>query len=275
MDKEGAVESSGTSAHGARMPVVFVGHGSPMNAIVDNRWSQGFRALGASLPRPRAALCISAHWWIEGSFLTGNPRPRTIHDFGGFPQELFAVEYPAPGAPDLAKQVATVLDRAEPPGPDLRNDWGLDHGTWSVTRHLWPEADVPIVQLSLDARLQAAQHLELAKALHQLRGDGVMVMGSGNIVHNLRDALSRRENAATPNWAAEFDSDVTKAIEDRDDTHLVRMWPGTRGREAHPHPDHWFPLLYAVAATDGEDRVSFPIEGFDWGSLSMRSVVWS
>ncbi|MCA8962232.1 MAG: 4,5-DOPA dioxygenase extradiol [Planctomycetes bacterium] len=260
-----------------RMPVLFVGHGSPMNAIEDNEWSRAFRAIGEELPRPRAVLAVSAHWWTRGSFLTGGTRPRTIHDFGGFPPALYEVQYPAPGSPDLAARVQTILAQATSPDAAVKDDWGLDHGSWSVLRHLMPAADVPVVQLSLDGQLSGKQHFELARALHQLRGEGVLILGSGNITHNLRDAMSRASsgNAATPDWAEQFDTEVAQALRERDSRHLIAAWPdGQYARSAHPHPDHWFPLLYAVAATDDEDEVRFPVEGFDLGSLSMRAVRW-
>lgn len=264
-------ESSG------RMPVLFIGHGSPLNAIEENRWSIAFRALGADLPRPRAVLAVSAHWWTKGSMLTGGTSPRTIHDFGGFPRALFEVQYPAPGSPDLAAQVVALLAGRAKPTAIVSDDWGLDHGTWSVLRHLIPDAEVPVVQLSLDSRLTGAQHLELARALSQLRDEGVLLLGSGNLVHNLSDAMQRASSGdiVTPEWATQFDGDAARALLERDAAQLATAWPdGRHARVAHPHPDHWFPLLYAYGATDPEDEVCFPIEGFDLGSLSMRAVRW-
>jgi 4,5-DOPA dioxygenase extradiol len=258
----------------ARVPVLFIGHGSPLNAIEDNVWSRGFRAIGERLPRPRAVLAVSAHWWTEGSFLTGGDRPRTIHDFGGFPEALYEVQYPAPGSPELAARLAALLSGLH---VEVREDWGLDHGTWSVMRHLFPAADVPVVQLSLDGRLSSAQHFELARSLGPLRGEGVLVLGSGNVVHNLADAMGRasRGELQTPDWAERFDRETAAALEERDTARLVAAWPdGRDARRAHPHPDHWFPLLYAYAATDRDDSVCFPIDGFDMGSLSMRAALW-
>src|SRR5262245_60987544 len=170
-----------STASSVRMPVLFVGHGSPMNAIEDNPWSRAFRALGEQLPRPRAVLCVSAHWYTPGTFLTDNARPETIHDFGGFPRELHEVQYPAPGAPDLARRISQLL-AAHAASP--RSDWGLDHGTWSVLVHLLPAADIPVLQLSIDGRLPPARHIEIGKALAPLREEGVLVLGSGNVVHN-------------------------------------------------------------------------------------------
>ncbi|MGE3174550.1 MAG: 4,5-DOPA dioxygenase extradiol [Planctomycetota bacterium] len=256
-----------------RMPVLFVGHGSPMNAIEDNAWSRAFRDLARGLPQPRAILAVSAHWFVDGTWLTGDARPRTIHDFGGFPDALYEIEYPAPGHRDLAARVQQLLAQRAP-AAGLREDWGLDHGTWSVLVHMYPDARVPVVQLSIDRRLDAAQHFELARSLLQLRADGVLVLGSGNVTHNLRDAFTRmqRRDDTTPDWARRFDADVAVALQQRDRDRLVSLWPGDLGRQAHPSPDHWWPLLYAAAASDHRDAVTFPIDGFDLGSLSMRAV---
>ena len=266
--------STGFGNHGERMPVLFVGHGSPMNVIEDNRWSRGFSALGDRLPRPAAILAVSAHWYTEGSYLTGNTAPETIHDFGGFPQALYEIEYPAPGKVDLAERVRSILgaERAS-----LRDDWGLDHGTWSLLRWMYPEADVPVVQLGIDRRLEPRQHYELARELGELRDSGVLILGSGNIVHNLHDAFTRKRRGddQTPDWARRFDDDVARALEQHDSRHLLTLWPDTDdGRMSHPTPDHWLPLIYSLGASDGDEPVSFPIEGFDWGSLSMRSVLF-
>jgi 4,5-DOPA dioxygenase extradiol len=262
---------AGTSPS-ARMPVLFVGHGSPMNASEDNIWSRGFRNLAGLLPRPRAVLAVSAHWYVPGTFLTANERPETIHDFGGFPPALFAMRYPAPGDPDLAQRVLRLVgeDRAA-----LRTDWGFDHGTWSVLVHLLPQADVPVVQLSIDERLPAATHLEIGRALAPLREEGVLVLGSGNIVHNLRHAFTSRQRGetATPEWAARFDRDVAQALEQHDGGFLARSVESDTGRLAHPTPDHYLPLLYAAGASDAHDAVRFPITGFDMTSLSMRAAV--
>jgi len=254
------------------MPVVFVGHGSPMNAIEDNRWSRGFAALGERLPRPAAILAVSAHWYVDGSYLTGNDAPETIHDFGGFPRALYEVRYPAPGKADLAERVRSILggERAS-----LRYDWGLDHGSWSVLRQMYPDADLPVVQLSIDRRLEPIQHYELARTLGELRDSGVLILGSGNIVHNLHDAFTRQRQGdeTTPDWARRFDDDVSRALEQHDTSRLLTLWPNTDdGRMSHPTADHWLPLIYTLGASDRDDAVDFPLEGFDWGSLSMRAV---
>jgi 4,5-DOPA dioxygenase extradiol len=256
------------------MPVIFVGHGSPMNAIEDNQWSQGFRKVAALLPRPKAVLSISAHWFVPGTHTTGNERPKTIHDFGGFPEELFAVQYAAAGDPALARRVVGLLERAQ---ASVNMDWGLDHGTWTVLEYLFPEASVPVVQLSIDDRLPPAKHLELARSLAPLRDEGVLVMGSGNVTHNLRHAMvsARMGNTSTPPWAATFDADVAKALEQHDGDALARMLDTDDGRRSHPTPDHFLPVVYAAGASTTTDSVRFPIGGFDLGSLSMRSAIFS
>jgi len=255
-----------------RMPVLFVGHGSPMNAIDDNRWSRGFARLADLLPEPRAILSISAHWYVPGTFLTGEERPRTIHDFGGFPPELYQQQYPAPGSVELARRVARLVGE----GASLRTDWGLDHGSWTVLKHLRPGADVPVVQLSIDARLRGAAHLARGRTLAPLREEGVLILGSGNVTHNLRHAFAswQRGETATPSWAHAFDAEVARAAAEHDGKALAGLAETDAGLTSHPTPDHYFPLLYAAGASDPRDQVKFPLEGFDMGSLSMRSVLW-
>ncbi len=260
--------------HGpSRMPVLFVGHGSPMNAIEDNRWSRAFRELARGLPRPRAILAISAHWYVEGTFTTGAEQPETIHDFGGFPDDLYRVQYPAPGDPALAARVVRLVGERR---ASVSAEWGLDHGTWSVLVHLRPVADVPVVQLSIDGRLEPAEHLAIGRALAPLRDEGVLVLGSGNLVHNLRHAFGalHRGETATPGWASEFDLAIARALERHDADHLVGALASDAGRLSHPTPDHYLPILYAAGASAPGDAVRFPIEGFDMASLSMRSVVF-
>lgn len=242
-----------------------------MNAIEDNRWSRGFKEVAASIPRPRVVLAISAHWFTPGTFLTSNEDPQTIHDFSGFPEELFRMEYSAPGDIGLANRVVELLGEQAA----LREDWGLDHGAWSVLHHIFPDADVPVVQLSLDYRLAPEGHLQLARKLRPLRDEGVLILGSGNIVHNLRHALTnlRQGVTNTPRWAEIFDTDVAKAVEELDGEYLCRAATSDAGRISHPMLDHYLPLLYTVGAADKGDAVSFPITGFDASSLSMRSVL--
>jgi 4,5-DOPA dioxygenase extradiol len=271
-EKAQTMSKNETASH-KRMPVLFVGHGSPMNAIEDNAWSRGFQAMGALLPAPKVILSVSAHWFVRGSFVTGNDRPKTIHDFGGFPDELFQMQYPAPGDVALAGRVVDLLgkDRAA-----SRSDWGLDHGTWSVLHHLRPAADIPVVQLSIDATMPPAGHLDLARALRPLRDEGVLIMGSGNVTHNLRYAMTSysRGDVSTPTWASQFDSAVEQAAQQHDGLSLAKAVENEAGRMSHPTLDHFLPLLYAMGAADTDDQVSFPVSGFDLGSLSMRSVLF-
>jgi 4,5-DOPA dioxygenase extradiol len=255
-----------------RMPVLFMGHGSPMNAIEDNQWSRAFRSLAGLLPRPRAVVAVSAHWFVPGTFVTGNARPDTIHDFGGFPDELYRVQYPAPGDPALARRLVQLVGESR---ASIRDDWGLDHGTWSVLRHLLPAADVPVVQLAIDARLPPAQHLAIGRTLAPLRDEGVLVMGSGNVVHNLRHAFTAwgHGDRATPAWASAFDAQVAGALERHDHAALAGALDTEEGRRAHPSPDHYLPLLYVAGAAAAADPVRFPITGFDMASLSMRAAI--
>jgi 4,5-DOPA dioxygenase extradiol len=254
------------------IPVLFVGHGSPMNAIKDNTWSRGFRALAKLLPRPKAILAVSAHWYVSGIFVTGNEHPRTIHDFSGFPPELYKIQYPAPGNLALTENFVKLL------GSDAATSetWGIDHGTWSVLRHIFPEADIPVIQLSIDKRLPPSEYLKLGQRLSKLREQGILVMGSGNIVHNLSDAFARysRDDLSTPSWASEFDESIATAIDSHDNKSLTSLIESQNGRMAHPTLDHYLPLLYVSGASSNDDPIKFPITGFDMGSLSMRAVIW-
>jgi 4,5-DOPA dioxygenase extradiol len=250
-----------------RMPTLYVGHGTPMNALADNQWTRGFASLGKTLPRPKAILSISGHFFTAGIFLTGNERPPTIHDFGGFPKELYEVEYPCPGDPALAERVAGIFDG----GAELTDKWGLDHGTWTVLRFMYPEADIPTVQLSMDGRLEPDTHVAIGRMLQPLRDEGVLILGTGNITHNLRMGFQGQAEGVVPEWAAAFDSAVTKACEERDFLTLVQAVGTDNGRIAHPSPDHFFPLLYVAGAADDDDPVSYPIQGFE-RSFSMRAI---
>jgi len=252
-----------------RMPALFMGHGNPMLAITANPYAEGWDALGASLPRPRAVLCVSAHWYVRGTGVTAMAAPPTIHDFGAFPKELFAVEYPAPGDPSLAAEVRDLLAPL-PVVPD--ESWGLDHGTWSVMRHLFPDADVPIVQLSIDATQPPEFHYDLGRRLAPLRDRGVLIAGSGNIVHNLR--LFTWDPASPPfDWAARFDAECKRLLDAGDHAPLMAYaGMGADARMAVPTPDHYLPLLY-VAGAGGDDAVTYPVVGFDGGAMSMRSVL--
>jgi 4,5-DOPA dioxygenase extradiol len=254
-----------------RMPVLFVSHGSPMLAIEESRFGRGLDSLGAALPRPRAILSISAHWYVGGSYATASLRPETIHDFGGFPEALSRVQYPAPGDPALARRVVGLLAGRHAAATE---DWGLDHGTWTALLHLFPKADVPVVQLSIDGRLPPQAHLAMGRALAPLREEGVLVLGSGGLTHNLRHAFGVMQggDAATPPWAATFDAEASRAVTARDETWLCQALESPLGRLAHPTPDHYLPLLYAVGAAGQADEATFPVTGFDLGSLSMRAV---
>jgi 4,5-DOPA dioxygenase extradiol len=242
-----------------------------MNAVEDNVFSRGHAALASCVPRPRAILAVSAHWESEGTLTTLDDPPATIHDFGGFPEELCAMRYPAPGDAALARKAARLT------GGSAADGRGLDHGAWSVLHRMYPEADVPVVQLSLDVRASAAGHIALGRALAPLRDKGVLILGSGNLTHDLGDAFSRarRGEASTPDWAARFDEAVARALETRDEGWLVGALETPDGRRAHPTAEHWLPILYAFGASDGRDATSFPLTGFDLGSLSMRCVLFA
>lgn len=255
---------------GKRMPALFIGHGTPMNAIEDTVWSRAWAALADTLPKPRAILSISAHWYVPETAVTAMARPRTIHDFGGFPRELFEVEYPAPGDPALADRVRALL---APITVRADQEWGLDHGTWSVLRRIFPAANVPVVQLSIDARQAPAFHHALGRSLLPLRDEGVLVLGSGNVVHNLRRYAWSGRAAESFDWAAQFTDTVRELILRRDHAALVD-YPalGSNAALSIPTPDHYLPLLYVLGASRGDDAVTFPTEGVDGGSLSMLSV---
>ena len=251
-----------------KMPALFIGHGSPMNALERNRYTEAWRALGAALPKPKAVLCISAHWLTRGLAVTAMPTPRTIHDFGGFPQALFDVQYPAPGAAALAQRVCEVL---KPLPVALDMEWGLDHGAWSVLVHLFPQADVPVLQLSLDATQPEAFHYAIGQQLAVLRDEGVLIVGSGNVVHNLR-RLNMQSGAAY-DWATRFEAFAKRAITARDHPALID-WQA-QGAEAAlsiPTPEHYWPLLPVLGAQAADERAEIVMEGIELGSISMMTV---
>jgi 4,5-DOPA dioxygenase extradiol len=254
------------------MPVLFVGHGSPMNAIEENEFTEGWKNTGKTIPKPNAILCISAHWETRGTFVTAMEKPVTIHDFGGFPQALFNVQYPAPGNPKLAGETKSSIRKTEV-GLDYK--WGLDHGCWSVVKHLYPKADVPVVQLSLDYYQSPQYHYELAKELVSLRKKGVLIVGSGNIVHNLGmvawDKLNDDEYAY--DWATEASEKMKKYILTNDHASLINY--KSQGRAfnlAIPTPEHFLPLLYALALKEGNEKVSLFNDKTVAGSLNMTSL---
>ncbi|HEX7368761.1 MAG TPA: 4,5-DOPA dioxygenase extradiol [Rhodanobacteraceae bacterium] len=252
------------------MPTLFVGHGNPMNAVQDSVWSRAWSELGNRLPKPRVVLSISAHWYLPGTAATAMAHPRTIHDFGGFPRELFEVQYPAPGDTALVRRLRELLAPL-PVRADLA--WGLDHGTWSVLRHIFPDADVPVVQLSIDETQAPAFHHEMGQRLAPLRDEGVLILGSGNIVHNLHTYAWGRHPAQPFDWAARFEAQVRALIEQRDFGTLVDYSSLDRDAELSiPTPEHYLPLLYVLGASAKEDAVSFPTDGMDGGSISMLSV---
>ncbi|HTK27580.1 MAG TPA: 4,5-DOPA dioxygenase extradiol [Pyrinomonadaceae bacterium] len=252
------------------MPAIFFGHGNPMNAIGQNGYTDAWAEVGRSIPRPKAILCVSAHWYIPAVAVTAMPKPRTIHDFGGFPRELFEVQYPAPGSPELAARVQELM------GDGVIADdrhWGLDHGTWSVLIHVFPKADIPVVQLSINEAETAAFHYQTAKRLSALRDEGVLVIGSGNLVHNLHTYAWGRHNVDPFDWALRFEDKARELILADDHEPLIEY--ESLGRDAMlsaPTPDHYLPLLYILALKRDGESVSFPVEGFDGGSISMLTV---
>lgn len=253
-----------------RMPTLFVGHGNPLNALHKNIYTEGWAAIGRSLPRPTAILSVSAHWYIPRCAVTGDDKPRTIHDFGGFPDDLYTVQYPAPGSPPLAERVKELLT---PVSAALDESWGLDHGTWSVLRHIFPDAEVPVVQLSIDERQPPAFHYAVGKRLLPLREEGVLVVGSGNLVHNLHSYAWGKGDTKAYEWATGFEARVRELLLSGEDSRLVAYQE--LGRDAMlsvPTPDHYLPLLYVLGLRREEDPVTFPVEGVDGGSVSMLAV---
>ena len=252
------------------MPSVFFGHGNPMNTLLDNAYTRGWAAIGKEVPRPKAIISVSAHWYIHGTSVTAMPAPRTIHDFGGFPPELYRINYPAPGDPALADRVRGLL---APISVDLDGDWGLDHGTWTVLRHVFPGADIPVIQLSIDKRQPSQYHFEVGKRLAPLRDEGILIVGSGNLVHNLH-AYAWGQRAVEPyDWAVQFEGKVRELLLTGNDGPLISY--ETLGHDAAlsiPTPDHYLPLLYVIALRREGDPLRFPVEGVDGGSVSMLAV---
>ena len=253
-----------------RMPAVLIGHGSPMNTLEDNRYTQAWRALDEALPRPKAILCVSAHWVTRGTAVTAMPTPKTIHDFGGFPKPLFDFQYPAPGSPELAARVQALLAPTQVSADTQQ--WGLDHGTWSVLAHLYPKADIPVVQLSMDGALSAQQHYALAQGLAPLRDEGVLILGSGNVVHNL-GRIQWGAGASGQAWGERFNEVVKAKIAAHD--HAALMDYSQFGDDAHlsiPTPEHYWPLLYVLAQQQAGDAAQIITDGMELGSVSMLSL---
>lgn len=257
---------------GYKHPVFFIGHGSPMNGIEDNEFSRTWATLGKEIPKPKAVLVISAHWLTKGTHITAMDNPKTIHDFGGFPQELFEVQYPAKGSPELAITTSKLITTTK---VELDHEWGLDHGTWTVVRHMYPNADIPVLQLSIDFSQPAQYHYDLAKQIASLRNKGVLIIGSGNMVHNLRmvawDKLQEPEYGF--DWAIEMNSIFKEKLSDRDFSALIHYEKlGAAAKLAIPTPDHYYPLIYSMALAENNDEISFFNDKAVGGSLTMTSV---
>jgi len=255
-----------------QMPVLFLGHGSPMNAIEENEFVAGFRNIGKEIPTPRAILCVSAHWETRGTFVTAMEHPRTVHDFGGFPKALFDVQYPAPGSPPLAREAKSIVKKTD---VGLDEKWGLDHGAWSVLRHLYPEADIPVIQMSLDYYQKPQFHYELAQELSSLRKKGVLVIGSGNMVHNLRMVAWDKLNSDNYgyDWALEASGKMKQLILSDDHQQLINY--SSQGKAfdlAIPTPEHYLPLLYSLALKEEHEKVSLFNDKAVGGSLTMTSL---
>jgi len=252
------------------MPAIFFGHGNPMNAVLNNVYTKAWSRIGRTTARPNAILSISAHWFVPETGVTIATSPRTIHDFGGFPRELFQVQYPAPGDPALARKVQELLAPLE---VKLDNSWGLDHGTWSVLRHVYPDADIPVVQLSIDEGKPASFHFEIGKRLALLREKGILVVGSGNLVHNLHAYAWGRHMPEPYDWAVRFESEAKQMMIAGEYKPLIEY--ETLGPEALlsiPTPDHYLPMLYVLATRQEHEAITFPVDGVDGGSISMLAV---
>jgi 4,5-DOPA dioxygenase extradiol len=252
------------------LPAIFFGHGNPMNALATNAYPDAWRRIGREIRKPKAILSISAHWFVPGTGVTVSTAPRTIHDFGGFPRELYQVQYPAPGDPELALRVQQLL---MPLPVSLDNSWGLDHGTWSVLRHVYPDAGLPVVQLSIDETKPASFHFEIGRKLAPLREEGVLIVGSGNLVHNLEAYAWGRHMPDPYDWAVRFETEAKQMMVAGEYKPLIDY--EKLGKEALlsiPTPDHYLPMLYVIATRQQGELITFPVEGVDGGSISMLSV---
>lgn len=256
---------------GYRMPALFIGHGSPMNAIEESNFTGTLLNLGKRLPKPRAILVISAHWLTKGTYVNASPRPKMIYDIYGFPEELYMVKYPAPGSPEMAEEVLRLINRAE---VRIDNDWGFDHGNWSILKWLFPDADTPVFQMSIDYYKPVRYHYELAKELQELRSKGVLIIGSGNITHNLQEIYFEDRNHPPIDWALEFDFTLKKLIDEINHKKIIEYQDmGTIFQLAHPEPSHFIPLVYIIGLQRVDERAHHFYEGFEYGGLSMRSFI--
>jgi 4,5-DOPA dioxygenase extradiol len=271
MKLNGLNKITSTFDNTVKMPVLFLGHGSPMNAIEENEFVTGFRNIAKSIPKPNAILCISAHWETKGTFVTAMQNPSTIHDFGGFPKELFEVQYPAPGSPELAKETKSLITKTE---VGLDDKWGLDHGAWSVIKHLYPNADIPVIQLSLDYSQTPQYHYELAQQINSLRKKGVLIIGSGNMVHNLRMVEWKRLNETFGyDWTIEANDKMKQHILNGDHQQLINFRSQGKAFDlAIPTPEHYLPLLYTLALQEKNEDVKLFNDKAVAGSLTMTSL---
>ncbi len=261
--------AAGLELHEYKMPVLFVGHGSPMNAIEDNEFSKNWNSVENEIVKPKAVLCISAHWETKGTFVTAMKRPKTIHDFYGFPNELFEVEYPAPGSPELAEEIKKIITKTN---AELDNQWGLDHGTWSVLKHFYSEANIPVIQLSIDYTKPPEWHYELGKELSSLRNKGVLIIGSGNMVHNLR-MLDWHNTEKGYDWAEEMNERFKLLILNGNHKELIDYRSINKDvLLAIPSPEHFIPLLYVLALKEKNEEITFFNDKTIMGSLSMTSL---
>ncbi|MGZ6220857.1 MAG: 4,5-DOPA-extradiol-dioxygenase [Syntrophales bacterium] len=252
------------------MPAIFLGHGNPMNALERNSWTDAWSAIGKEITKPEAIVAVSAHWYVPYTSVTAMTAPQTIHDFGGFPRALHEVKYPAPGSPELATRVQALL---EPLAVGRDMQWGLDHGTWSVLYHMFPHVDIPVIQLSIDNLQPAAFHYEIGKRLVPLRDEGVLIIGSGNLVHNLHAYAWGQRNMEPFDWAVEFEQLVCKLLLAHEDRSLIEYEElGSNAMLSIPTPEHYLPLLYVIGLRRKNERVSFPVQGVDGGSVSMLAV---
>ncbi len=255
-----------------KMPALFLGHGSPMNALENNSFSKTWELLGKSITQPKAILAVSAHWETRGTYVTAMEHPRTIHDFGNFPQALFDIQYPAKGDLELAQKIQSIITKTQ---VELDYNWGLDHGTWSLLTQMFPNADIPVLQLSLNRDLSPKEHYEIGRELRLLKSEGILVLGSGNIVHNL-SKMNLDPRSKPFDWAVKFDEKIKQSLLESDHQAVVEYESlGEVARLSAPTPEHFLPLLYIIALQETEERVTFPVEGVVSGAISMRGVMVS